>query len=229
MRSRYGGRMTDPHPDTGANGVQALDPQQLGAYFALMEGVSLLQHQVEQHLRTEGDLSYVQFQLLARLADAHGHLTMTQLADGVVYSRSGLTYQAGLLEKAGLITRGPSSDDERATLVTITDNGRALFDRVLPGHIQVIRRLQTPPQPHLPAPGRDAGLNRNTSLSPAPRLVGRGRHGPGDHRTARPAPPDAAGRDRLSATVTMRVMTDWASNGGPADSDLGRHCPNTPS
>ena len=98
--------MTDPHPDTGANGVQALDPQQLGAYFALMEAVSLLQHQVEQHLRTEGDLSYVQFQLLARLADAHGHLTMTQLADGVVYSRSGLTYQAGLLEKAGLNRTG---------------------------------------------------------------------------------------------------------------------------
>ena len=106
-----------------------------------MEAVSLLEHRIEQHLRTEGDLSYVQFQLLARLADAHGPLTMTQLADGVVYSRSGLTYQAGLLEKAGLITRGPSPDDERATLVTITDNGRALFGRVLPGHIQVARRL----------------------------------------------------------------------------------------
>jgi DNA-binding MarR family transcriptional regulator len=137
--------MTGPHPDASGDGVQALDPQQLGAYFALMEAVGLLQHHVEQHLRTEGGLSYVQFQLLARLADGHGHghghLTMTQLADGVVYSRSGLTYQAGLLEKAGLITRGPSPDDERATLVTITDNGLALFGRVLPGHIQVVRRL----------------------------------------------------------------------------------------
>jgi DNA-binding MarR family transcriptional regulator len=139
---------TDPGTDvgapTGADGVQALDPQQLGAYFVLTEAVSLLQHQVEQQLRTEGDLSYVQFQLLARLADAHGPLTMTQLADGVVYSRSGLTYQAGLLEKAGLITRGPSPDDERATLVTITSNGRALFERVLPGHIQVTRLLFDP-------------------------------------------------------------------------------------
>jgi DNA-binding MarR family transcriptional regulator len=141
MRSRYGERMSGPHPDTGASGVQAPDPRQLGAYFALMEAVSLLHHQVEQHLRSEGGLSYVQFQLLARLAEAHGQLTMTQLADGVVYSRSGLTYQAGLLEAAGLITRGPSPDDERATLVTITDSGRALFGRVLPGHIQVVRRL----------------------------------------------------------------------------------------
>ena len=126
---------------TGADGAQALDPRQLGVYFVLTEAVSLLQHQIEQQLRTEGDLSYVQFQLLARLADAHGPLTMTQLADGVVYSRSGLTYQAGLLERAGLITRAPSPDDERATLVTITSDGRALFDRVLPGHIQVTRRL----------------------------------------------------------------------------------------
>jgi DNA-binding MarR family transcriptional regulator len=137
--------MTGSHPEPGADGVQALDPQRLGAYFALMEAVSLLQHQVEQHLRTEGDLSYVQFQLLARLAGANGQLTMTQLADGVVYSRSGLTYQAGLLEQAGLITRAPSPDDERATLVAITETGRALFDRVLPGHTQVLRRLLLDP------------------------------------------------------------------------------------
>jgi len=143
----YGEEMTDsdPAPGTGggagADGVQALDPQQLRAYFVLTEAVSLLQYQVEQQLRAEGGLSYVQFQLLARLADAHGPLTMTQLADGVVYSRSGLTYQAGLLEKAGLITRAPSPDDERATLVTITGDGLALVGRVLPGHVQVIRRL----------------------------------------------------------------------------------------
>lgn len=121
--------------------ADALEPEQLNTYFALMEAVSLLQHAVEQQLRAEGDLSYVQFQLLARLAHSEGQLTMTQLADGVVYSRSGLTHQAGLLEKAGLVTRGPSADDQRATLVTITKAGRALVAKVLPGHIQVARRL----------------------------------------------------------------------------------------
>ena len=129
--------MTDAGP--GAGDDQALAADQLDAYFALMEAVSLLQHRVEQQLRAEGDLSYVQFQLLARLA-ARGPLTMTELADGVVYSRSGLTYQASLLEKAGLITRAPSSADDRATLVTITDRGRDLLGRVFPGHVQVTRR-----------------------------------------------------------------------------------------
>jgi DNA-binding MarR family transcriptional regulator len=131
--------MTDP--GTGADDVQALDAAQLEAYFAVMEAVSLLQHRVQQQLHAEGDLSYVQFQLLARLAAARGQLTMTELADGVVYSRSGLTYQAGLLEKAGLITRGPSPDDDRATLVTITGPGLALVGRVLPGHVEVVRRM----------------------------------------------------------------------------------------
>lgn len=138
--------MTDSQPDAGPGpaDVEGLDPRELGAYFVLTEAVSLLQHQVEQQLRAEGGISYVQFELLARLADARGPLTMTELADGVVYSRSGLTYQAGLLEKAGLITRAPSSDDERATLVTITDSGRALLGRVMPGHIQVTRLLLDP-------------------------------------------------------------------------------------
>ena len=135
--------MRDSQLDTGTGpgDAGALGPHELGAYFVLMEAVSLLQHQVEQQLRAEGDISYVQFQLLARLANAHGPLTMTELADGVVYSRSGLTYQAGLLEKAGLITRGPSPDDDRSTLVTITGAGLDLFGRVPPGHVAVCRRL----------------------------------------------------------------------------------------
>lgn len=132
---------TDPAGDGSDDGALPLDPEQLQTYFALLEAVSLLQHHVEQQLRAEGGISYVQFQLLANLAQSEKPLTMTQLADGVVYSRSGLTYQAGLLEKAGLITRRGYPGDERATLVALTDAGAALFRRILPGHIEVSRSL----------------------------------------------------------------------------------------
>src|SRR4051812_46363083 len=120
----------------------SLDAVQLRAYFALMDVVGLLKHAVEQQLREVGDLSYVQFQLLARLGlnSPTGSERMTDLADGVVYIRSGLTYQAGLLEKAGLVRRTPSADDERGVMVTITDAGRAVLDRVLPGHTEVLKR-----------------------------------------------------------------------------------------
>src|SRR3954464_8345156 len=120
----------------------SLDAVQLRAYFALIEVVGLLRHAIEQQLREVGDLSYVQFQLLARLGGSPtGSLRMTDLADGVVYSRSGLTYQAGLLEKRGLVTRATSPDDERGVAVSITDAGRALLGKVLPGHAEVIDRL----------------------------------------------------------------------------------------
>lgn len=119
-----------------------LDPTELGAYFALIEVSSLLRHTVEQQLKEAGGLSYVQFQLLATLGDAaDGSRRMTDLADGVVYSRSGLTYQVGLLEQAGLVARSPSADDERGVTVTITDAGRDVLARVFPGHVEVLQQL----------------------------------------------------------------------------------------
>ena len=162
-----------------------LEPAQLGAYFALMEVSGLLRHGVEQQLREVGDLSYVQFQLLARLGldSPTGTRRMTDLADGVVYSRSGLTYQAGLLEQAGLVERAPSPDDERSVLVTITDAGRERLARVLPGHVEVLREmflkplsrsdvealaaLLTPVRDHMRAsPPRSAAPRRRKSATP---------------------------------------------------------------
>ena len=122
---------------------ESVDPVQLGAYFALIEVTSLLRHAIEQQLREAGDLSFVQFQILSRL-DLHsstGSHRMTDLADAIVYSRSALTYQAGLLEKTGLVTRSPTAGDERGITVTITDAGRALLAKVMPGHTEVVSRL----------------------------------------------------------------------------------------
>jgi len=122
--------------------TSSLDPTQLGAYFVLIEASSLLKHAVEVQLQEAGELSYVQFQLLATLGDSpSGTRRMTDLADGVVYSRSGLTYQAQTLEKRGLVTRTPSTDDERGVDVTLTEEGRAVLADVFPGHIALIHEL----------------------------------------------------------------------------------------
>ncbi|MBP1816619.1 MarR family transcriptional regulator [Mycobacterium sp. OAE908] len=121
--------------------ADGLKPAQMRTYFALTEAASLLQYAVQEQLQAEGGLSYVQFEVLAKLVDADRPLTMTELADGVVYSRSGLTHQAGILEKAGLIAREVSTRDKRSTVVAITKAGRARVAKVLPGHIEVVRDL----------------------------------------------------------------------------------------
>jgi DNA-binding MarR family transcriptional regulator len=124
----------------------ALDPEQFAAYLALMEVSTLLQHAVDQQLREDGGLSYTQFQILAVLGETpEGQQRMTDIADRLVYSRSGLTYQVAQLVKAELVTRTPSSDDERSIIVTTTPQGRALLGQVMPGHIELVRRLMLAP------------------------------------------------------------------------------------
>ena len=120
-----------------------LDGAQLRAYFALMDVAGLLRHHVEQQLRAAAKLTYVQFKVLARLGldSQTGSLRMTELADEVVYSRSGLTYQADQMEKAGWVERGPSPDDDRGVRLTITDAGRERLAQALPGHVEVLREL----------------------------------------------------------------------------------------
>lgn len=133
-----------PDPPAGdAADRPRLEPAQLEAYFALIDVVGLLRHAMERQLKDLGGLSYVQFQLLARLGidSPDGSARMTDLADGVVYSRSGLTYQAGLLEKQGLVTRAPSPDDERSVTVSITPAGRERLAAVFPEHVELVRDL----------------------------------------------------------------------------------------
>ena len=120
----------------------ALTPAQLAAYLSFTEVSALLRPSVEEQLREAGGLSYVQFQLLARLGDdPDGRQRMTDLADGVVHSRSGLTYQAKLLEQRGLVVRSPSPDDERSTVVALTSAGRDVLAAVFPGHIATVHGL----------------------------------------------------------------------------------------
>lgn len=167
-----------------------LDAEQRAAYFALMEVSSLLHHAVEQQLRKNGGVSFVQFQILARLSDTvEGWYRMTDLADAIVYSRSGLTYQASQLEKSGLITRQPSTKDERSVTVTITSAGRQLVDRLMPGHVDVVRA-------HLLEPLNKSDL---TALSCVLSRV---------RDQMRTAPPRSAGRvEGSAARAVPRVRT----------------------
>ncbi|HET9171410.1 MAG TPA: MarR family transcriptional regulator [Actinospica sp.] len=119
-----------------------LRPEQLAAYFAVLEVGSLLQHAVEQQLREDGGLSYIQFQILATLGEsAEGRQRMTDVADRLVHSRSGLTYQVAQLAESGLVAKESSPQDERSVVVALTPKGRELLDRVMAGHVEVVQRI----------------------------------------------------------------------------------------
>jgi len=119
-----------------------MDNRTAVAFMGLVEGCSLLNAAVDRQLRAVGGVSQSQFEILVRLCYAPDGMRMTDLAGVLVFSASGLTYQATQLEKRGLIERAKAPDgDERTVVARITSDGRALVDRVRPGHMAYVQEL----------------------------------------------------------------------------------------
>jgi DNA-binding MarR family transcriptional regulator len=114
--------------------------QEFRAYAALIASSTLLQRAVEHNLREQADLTQVQFEILMNLSLAgDAGIRMAQLADALIVSRSGLSYQVAQLESRGWITRRRSSDDERGVVARITPKGERTRRRVLAGHVDIVR------------------------------------------------------------------------------------------
>jgi DNA-binding MarR family transcriptional regulator len=81
------------------------------------------------------------YDVLLRLARAGDPgLRMTQLAERVLMSPSGLTRVVDRLVAEGLVRRERIKDDARAMLVRLTDRGRKRLRRAAATHVSGIRR-----------------------------------------------------------------------------------------
>ena len=115
--------------------------EEFRAYAALIASSTLLQRAVEKNLREQAELTQVQFEILMNLSNAgDSGIRMAQLADALIVSRSGLSYQVTQLESRGWITRERSADDERGVVARITPEGERMRQRVYAGHIDIVRR-----------------------------------------------------------------------------------------
>jgi DNA-binding MarR family transcriptional regulator len=117
-----------------------LDETEMAAWRAFLSTSHLLERRIEEQLKAAAGLTHPQYEVLARLADAPDRqMRMTELARGVVVSKSALTYQIGQLEKAGLVERTTCPSDERGVLAVLTEAGVRCLERVAPGHVAVVR------------------------------------------------------------------------------------------
>ncbi|WP_336216895.1 MarR family winged helix-turn-helix transcriptional regulator [Nonomuraea sp. LPB2021202275-12-8] len=117
-----------------------LDPTEMAAWRAFLSTSHLLERRIEEQLKSAAGLTHPQYEILVRLADAPGRqMRMTELARGVVVSKSALTYQINQLEKAGLVERTTCPSDDRGVLAVITEAGIQCLRQVAPGHLDVVR------------------------------------------------------------------------------------------
>ena len=129
-----------PPQPRAAGAERWLNPAEMSAWLAFLEVSHLLERAIEQQLRQDAGLSHAQYEILSRLEAAEGgQVRMSDLAEGIVVSRSGLTYQVTQLEKAGLVRREKCPSDDRGVLAVLTSEGRSALARAAPGHLRVVR------------------------------------------------------------------------------------------
>ena len=117
-----------------------LDEEEMPTWLAFLEVSHLLDRVIEQQLKRDAGLSHAQYEILSRLESAEGGaMRMSDLADVIIVSRSGLTYQVTQLERAGLVRREKVPSDDRGVLAAVTEAGRAALSRAAPGHVRVVR------------------------------------------------------------------------------------------
>ena len=110
------------------------------AWQALLHAHQQVVRTLDRELREEHLLDLAAYDVLLRLARAPGRaLRMTDLAERVMLSPSGLTRLLDRLVARGLVQRQADPQDARAALATLTREGRELLRRAARTHLRGIR------------------------------------------------------------------------------------------
>ncbi|MGH8776837.1 MAG: MarR family winged helix-turn-helix transcriptional regulator [Jiangellaceae bacterium] len=99
-------------------------PEQLEVWRSFLRAHALIVRRLESDLMDLHGLPLAWYDVLARLVEADGHrLRMSELAERVMLSPSGLTRLVDRMAEAGLIFREPSEGDARGFYAVLTDDG----------------------------------------------------------------------------------------------------------
>ncbi len=114
---------------------EGLSAAELLAWRTFLRAHATVTRRLEAELVAEHELPLASYDVLVQLSEAPGRrLRMTELADRVLLSRSGLTRLADRLERDGLLTREACPSDARGTLAVLTDQGLAKLEEAWRTH-----------------------------------------------------------------------------------------------
>ena len=119
----------------------SLSESETQAWVGLLHAHATLVKQLDAELMAAHGLSLSAFEVLWRVASApEGRLRMSELANLVLLSPSGLSRLVDRLEADGMIERVACPTDGRAIHATITELGRSRLSESQATHFEGIRR-----------------------------------------------------------------------------------------
>ena len=116
------------------------EPAELAAWRGLLRVHSALVRELDAELRAAHGLSLHEYEVLLHLADAPGErLRMSDLANAVLLSQSGLTRLVDRLVRAGSVERTRCEEDRRGHYAALTGAGRERFEAARAVHRAGVR------------------------------------------------------------------------------------------
>jgi DNA-binding MarR family transcriptional regulator len=110
------------------------------AWLALIRTHARLWDQLEAQARRAHGLTIARYDVLTQLEMAGGQLRLSDLASAIVLSPSGLSKLLDRMETSRLIRREPDPDDARASLATLTEEGRSLVTEARRSHHALLQQ-----------------------------------------------------------------------------------------
>src|SRR5438067_7328654 len=103
-------------------------PERLRAWRLYFESALALQDILDTELERDAGIPLRWYDALVHLEETPDGLRMNELAERILYSKSGFTRVVDRLEEAGLVQRVRPDNDRRSILVVLTDDGRATIE-----------------------------------------------------------------------------------------------------
>jgi DNA-binding MarR family transcriptional regulator len=134
--------MTTIAPDLDSPSSDAFSGSELAAWRGMLRAHARVTRALDAQMRAEHGLSVSAYEVLMFLAEAPGRrLRMSEIADGVLLSRSGLTRLVDRLVQLGYATRCAAENDGRGLYAELTDAGAATFEEARRTHRDGVRRF----------------------------------------------------------------------------------------
>jgi DNA-binding MarR family transcriptional regulator len=131
---------------TDALPAHRLTARELSVWRTFLRAYAIISARLEHDLVDAHDLPLPWYEVLLHLAEAPAkRMRMTDLADHVLLSRSGLTRLVDRLESEGLVERAACPSDARGTFTVLTPTGQDRLVEAAPTYLQGITECVAEP------------------------------------------------------------------------------------